>query len=66
MSATRPATELSIGIMRELGAAVTDGGERVLEGRAREWLVAAISLVAGDMRIGARLALEGDLSCVAS
>ena len=44
----------------ERGAAGAHRRERVLEGRARQRLVAAIGLHAGDVRIGARLTLERD------
>ena len=61
MSATRPATEFSIGIMPSVGVAAADRGEGVLEGRARHRLVVRIDLARREVRIRARLALEDDL-----
>ena len=44
----------------EIGRAVLQGGEGVLEGRAGHWRQVRIIVDAGDMRIGPRLALVGD------
>ena len=45
----------------ELGAASFDRGERVLEGGTGERLHARIGVERRKMRVGAGLALEGDL-----
>ena len=45
----------------EVGLAVLDRGEAVLEGRAGHRLVVGIDLAAGEVGIGAGLALEHDL-----
>src|ERR1700722_7039727 len=45
---------------REGGAAGAHRGEGILKRRTRQRLVARIGLIASDMRIGARLALERD------
>ena len=61
MSATRPASEFSIGIMASVGLPLLDRGEAVLEGRAGHGLVVGIDLLAGEVGIGSGLALEHDL-----
>ncbi len=55
MSATRPATEFSIGIIAYLHVAGFDRGQRILERRARHRLVVGVGFVARQMRIGAGL-----------
>ena len=44
----------------ELGLAILNGGERVLEGGTGKRLHAGIGVAGGKVRIGARLALKGD------
>ena len=61
MSATRPASEFSIGIMARSASPLLDRGEAILEGRAGHRLGVGIDLAAGEVRIGAGLALEHDL-----
>ena len=61
MSATRPATEFSIGIMASSRLAALHRGKRVLEGRAGQRLHVRIGVAAGEMRVGARLALKAIL-----
>ena len=60
MSATRPATELSIGIMPSSTSPEDDRREGILEGGAGQRLGIGIGLEAGDVGVGAGLALEGD------
>ena len=58
MSATRPAIEFSIGIMPSSALPVLHGGERVLEGGAGQRLPVRIDVAAGDVGVGAGLALD--------
>ena len=66
MSATRPAIEFSIGIMPRSADAVLQRGEGVLERRAGQRRAVGIIVEAGDVRIGAWLALIGDRSWLRS
>ena len=64
MSATRPATELSIGIMASSAsplATAANASSKVAQGSASR---SRVGLAAGEMRVGAGLALEGDLAAV--
>ena len=61
MSATRPATEFSIGIMPRSTSPAVTAANAVLEGRAGDRLVVRIGFAAGDVRIRPELALEDDL-----
>ena len=61
MSATRPATEFSIGIMPRSTSPAIERRKAVLEGRAGHRFVVRIGLTAGQMRICPRLALKNDL-----
>ena len=62
MSATRPATEFSIGIMPSVGLAARRAPRTRPRRSRRARLGVRIGLAAGEVRIGARLALERDLS----
>ena len=67
MSATRPAIEFSIGIMARARRALVHRREGILEGRAGQRLPYRDGVPAGDVGIGARLALErNDLAHVMS
>ena len=61
MSATRPATELSIGIMARCGRAILHRLEGVLEGAAGQRFQVGVGLHAGNVGIGAGFALIGNL-----
>ena len=60
MSATRPAIELSIGIIASVRLAALDRREDVLERRAGQRLQVRVVLAAHLVGVGARLALVGD------
>ena len=60
MSATRPGHRVLDRNHGELGRTGLNRGKRVLEGRAGKRLHARIGVARGQMRVGARLALEGD------
>ena len=60
MSATRPANEFSIGIMPRSASPRCDRLKAILEGRLRHRLAIGKDLQAGDVRVGARLALKDD------
>ena len=62
MSATRPAIELSIGIIARSASPAFDRGEDVLERRARHRLPVGVVLLAHEVGVGARFTLVGDAS----